>query len=277
MTKEIVTKIATEMKRHGWTSKFEISGHGEPSINPDKVELVKILRTHLPKNQIAMITNGSGFMDVNKIYDMFDAGLNILTIDDYADANYVSKIRARLDTSIKTIEYPSAGLGESPHRRHPPTTKLIFFVEDLFKAEDGVHSKINSRAGDATPDTPVVSAQGKRCVKPFRDMVIRWDGSVNSCCEDNTGRYKIANVLDMSVYDVWQHPRFQALRTMLYHGQRTFSPCSTCSFVGMRPGLLPDKMGKETLSLPTDETLRLVAEATAGDPYSKRVVWINKG
>ena len=130
----------------------------------------------------------------------------------------------------------------------------------------GVHSHANNRAGQAAP--PSNSAQGKRCVKPFRDLVVRWDGHVNSCCNDYRGVIKVGDVNKVSAPELWNGPVFASLRKYMYHGKRDFIPCKGCDFVGFRPGLLPDHMGKLTLPKPNAEDAEVMRKATAGKTYT---------
>lgn len=271
MTVETAKAISDGVRAAGWTSRFELSGHGEPSMNPHKVDIVRALRAG-NKNQILFTSNGIGFLKdtTEAITAMFDAGLNILLLDDYAHVTIVDKLLERYAGDIPIHTYPNDGLEYNPYRRKKPGTKMIVVMPDLAQTATGVHSTVNNRAGQGAPPSDV--AEGKRCVKPFRDMVIRWDGSVNSCCNDYRGVIKVANVNKTTTADIWNGQVFKSLRRYLYNGMRDFAPCKGCDFVGMRPGLLPDKLGKETTPLPTAEDKQVMDRAIAGDTFTK-IVW----
>lgn len=272
MTLNTCTALSEGVNSAGWSSRFELSGHGEPSMNPDKVEIVRTLRKHNKKNQILFTSNGAGFLkDTSDIVAaMFDAGLNILLLDDYEHVIIVDKLLERYKGDVPIHYYPKDGLEYNPYRRKKPGTKMIIVLPDLAQTTTGVHSTANNRAGQAAPPTNI--AEGKRCVKPFRDMVIRWDGSVNSCCNDYRGIIKVGNVNRTSPSDLWNGSVFKSLRRFLYNGMREFVPCHGCDFVGLRPGLLPDKLGKFTTPIPTDKDREVINHAISGETFTK-IVW----
>ncbi len=99
---------------------------------------------------------------------------------------------------------------------------------------------------------------------------MRWDGKVAICCNDWRGKYKIGNVNTDGLWKIWQHPRMNAARRMLYHGRRDLlSPCDVCDAKSYRVGLLPDKKGQVELPEPTRHDRKLAAQATQGAVYTK--------
>jgi len=270
MTLATAESLSDSILSAGWTSRLEISGHGEPSMNPHKVDLVRELRRG-KKNQILLTSNGGGLLrDTTQVISaLFSAGLNILLLDDYEHVTIIDKLLGNYTGSVPIHYYPRDGLEFNPYRRKPPGTKMIVVLPDLAQTATGVHSTANNRAGQGAPP---VYLDGKRCVKPFRDMVIRWDGSVNSCCNDYRGVVKVGNVNATPAHALWNGPVFKSLRRHLYNGDRSFSPCRGCDFVGMRPGLLPDKLGKLTLPVPTMEDKEVINKAISGDSFTK-IVW----
>lgn len=278
--------IAMSMHNAGWTSRVEFAMHGEPTMNPHFVEIVSIFRERLPNNQLMMTSNGGGLLrdPVGLTTALFEAGLNVLALDDYQTVKIVPKIRDKIrpykyvgSTEPKMefsyiaqmYDYPKDGLDITPHRRWPKGTKVVIFVEDIEKATKGGHSVLNNHCGAGAP--PNDDGAGKRCAKPFRELSVRWDGSVACCCNDWRGVYKIGNVTKNPIDKLWQNERMRALRRKLYHGQRDFGACKGCDATSYRVGLLPDKLGKVKLPKPNADDLRAIAQATAGRPYTKPV------
>lgn len=274
--------LAAEIIKNKWTPRIEMAMHGEPTMNPERNAIVYTLRTWLPRVQLMMTSNGGGLLKgdpAENIINLFNSGLNILALDDYQSVKLVPKIRAALAASPKwqamlkngsmdQQEYP-ANKNASPHTRRHHEGKMLVFIEDISKASDGVHASLNNHAGSGAPKNE--NAQGKRCAKPFRELSIRWDGNVAVCCNDWRGEYKCGNVLTDGLDAVWQSAAMQAARKYLYHGQRTFGPCKGCDALSYRVGLLPDKLGRNSLPLPTKADARTVAEALAGEPYTPAV------
>jgi len=146
---------------------------------------------------------------------------------------------------------------------------MISVINDLTENEKGSHSNVTNQGGGAGKLD--FSMKGKRCAKPFRELSVRWDGNVALCCDDWPGDYKIGNIHDMPLDELWNHPRFMAARRKLYHGLRDFGPCNGCNVKSYRTGLLPDKKGKKKLKTPGPDDLAQIKEALAGEPYTPRV------
>jgi radical SAM protein with 4Fe4S-binding SPASM domain len=272
MTESTARKAAEDMAVAEWNSRIEFAMHGEPSMNPDMAKIVGIFRNALPKAQLMMTSNGAGFMKdtTERITALFDAGLNILALDDYQNVKIVPKVRERYTGSAPVFDYPTEGLDISPHRRHPRGTQMILIIQDISVAKAGSHAQINNHAGFGAAKN--YSKAHQRCAKPFRELGVRWDGAVAGCCVDWTGAYKIGNVNKDTIDALWQSPAFNAMRRKLYHGQRDFGPCNGCDHLTSRLGLLPDKLGRKSLPKPTAEDAAIIKRALGGQPFTPLVL-----
>jgi hypothetical protein len=267
MSPATAERIASEVARVGWNPRIEMAMHGEPSMNPKRVEIIAAIRKHLPKVQIMMTSNGGGLLkDTTESIDaMFAAGLNILALDEYQNVNLIPKIRERYKGAVEFIDYP-ASKAHNPYRRYPKSTKMIIVMLDISVPQDGVHNRLDNMGGLAFPKT--FEQQGKRCSKPFRDMAFRWNGNVSICCDDWRGQYQIGSIADTAIDTLWNNDRFTAARKKLYHGERDFGPCHGCSDVSYRVGLLPDKLGKQSLGKATQKDKQAIFEAVTGKPWT---------
>lgn len=249
---ETIKRIGAEIARLKWNARIEIAMRGEPSMNPKFIEMVRILRTCLPKNQLMMTSNGSGFIRKGAIQKVFAAGLDILALDHYEDIDFVPRA---LDNNpresfgnIPVYNYPEQPEG-NPHRRIKG--KMLTIIKDISTNTSGTHAKLLNHCGSAGPLD--YSKAGKRCAKPFREISFRYDGSIAICCNDWRGEYNCGNVLKTPLDTIWQGVAFTLARKALYNGQRIFKPCLGCNAVSYRAGFLPDKKGKDFLPLPTEE------------------------
>lgn len=275
MTEELASTIGYELARacreNDWNPRLEFAMHGEPTMHPDYIGMVKILRHYLPKLSFQMTSNGGGLLRgagmASNINALLEAGINVLSLDNYDGIKIVDKILQGYNGPYPVRKYPEDKLA-NPHTRRKPVQKEVVVIHDLEKATKGNHSVVYNHAGGSFPLN--AKAEGKRCVKPFRELSIRWDGNIAMCCNDWPGRYKIGNVTE-GLEALWQGAGFMAARQALLHGNRSFDPCKGCDYTGYRLGLLPDAKGKETLPEPDDETWRIIEEHTAGEPYTPRV------
>lgn len=281
MTPAVAAAAAASIAAAKWTARIEFAMHGEPSLNPEMIELVSIFHKHLPRNQLMMTSNGAGFLKNTPatVQAIFDAGLNILALDDYERVSIVPKILARLGVdpapsaifgTIPVHRYPEAGLQHSPHRRYPLTHEMIVVLKDISVATAGSHATINNHAGCGGP--PNNTQMGVRCAKPFREFGVRWDGKVAGCCVDWRGLYHVGDVTKTPIIALWNGQAMHAMRQKLYAGERDFGPCKGCDHPSYRVGLLPDKMGKQTMAAPDKTTNAIIASALRPRPLAEIVL-----
>jgi len=263
-------KVAARLAEAKWNPRIEFAMHGEPSLNPYAARIIAGFRRALPTQYLMMTSNGGGFMadPTASIGALFDAGLNVLLLDDYDQVNIVDKVMERYRGNAAVTHYP-LDKKANPHRRRKAHEQEIVLVADIASADDGNHATLNNHCGSGAPLN--FAAAGKRCAKPFREISVRFDGNVAICCNDWRGVYKCGNILDVPAETLWQGEPFQVARKFLYHGDRTFPPCYGCDALSYRPGLLPDRMGKETLPEPTGEDRELAMAATVGRSYAAPV------
>lgn len=259
--------IAQGIASAGWSSRIEFAMHGEPTMNPNLTQIVATFRKFLPYNQLMVTSNGGGLVadPKRRIDALFHAGLNVLALDDYMTAPYVTKIRAALVYDPRAHDYPLE-LRYSPQHRYPKNTNLIIYMEDIQKATKGGHAKLVNHCGAAAPLND--SKAGQRCARPFRELSIRWNGKVAACCNDFRGALHVGDVVKDGVWAVWHNTVFNALRRKLYVGERDFVPCKGCDATTYRNGLLPDKNGRQTLRVPNTEDIMVLRAAAKGIPYA---------
>lgn len=274
MTLKTAEQIASKMAAQGWTAKVIFAMHGEPTLNPELFDIIRIFRKHLPKNIFHIISNGSGFIHNKKGLNpteyamaLVGAGINHILLDNYDPHGDWKKIVVHLGD-----ELPVRYLGEdkTPMFRTdrgpdvmvlPPIAEVkISFVRNL-----------KNHCGAAFPLDD--SFNGKRCAVPFRELSFRWDGNVALCCDDFRGEYAIGNIRQFkTIEELWNSERFQAARVMLYNAKRSFRPCQGCTSVSMRTGLLPDKLGKDVLEPISEEVETFCKAIGAEGPLSPIIV-----
>lgn len=277
MTVETADKITRQVADLGWNARIEMGMRGEPSMNPNIREIMATIRGNLPKAYMVLISNGAGFQKrtLSSIKELFAAGLNTIIIDQYDDIQWSHKIQRvvmkpnRLP-GVQIFHYPDCGKEGNPHKRSRKK-RLVFIPPINHITKAGTHSTSSLFNHGACGGPPTNEAQGKRCTRPFREITFRHDGVVPICCSDWRGAYVVGHIDETSVEELWNHPRIHAARKYLYHGKRDFRPCKGCDCTGYRIGLLPDKMGKETLPKPTKKDAAIVAEALAAGPATTPV------
>ncbi len=161
-----MARLAKRIEESGWNSRIELAMHGEPTMHDELIEMVATLRRKV-SNQIMMTSNGGGLLrypgPAEIIENLFEAGLNILALDQYENVKIVPKILSKLPPTISrsyhTKNYPE-DLQASPHKRWPKNTKALIVVKDISKSSKGTHSKFGNHCGLGAPLNN--SANGKK-------------------------------------------------------------------------------------------------------------------
>lgn len=282
-TLETIERTAKQMAAAKWTAMILLAMHGEPSLHPHLVESIAVLRKHLPRTDITLVSNGSGFNRQGRqgelVNAVFKVGLTKLALDDYEHSGYIPKLLTALHEpsnyptgGLATWFYPKDGLDKSPWRRWPAKRQAIVVMADLQKnAKEHIGlAQLSNHCGAAGPLTERLN--GQRCAKVFREFSVRWDGSISCCCNDWRGEYKVGNVNSVPIDVLWNNQQMQSLRKALYHGQREYGACKGCDYRSTRVGLLPDKMGKKSLPKPSTEDVAVMRAATKGAPLTQVVL-----
>lgn len=266
MTLETAERIASEVERVGWHSKFIFAMHGEPTLNKHLFEIINIFHEHRPDALKYVISNGCGIVHSEDILEyvklLKEVGVNHLLLDNYSDDGDWSKVVKAVGNEFEILTLQRGIPMFSPKKKFD-----ILVMPSIREVKIGSVRNLKNHCGAAFP--PAEGFAEKRCTMPFREMSFRWNGNVAICCDDFRGEYPIGNIFDMGIEELWNHERFQVARVMIYNNERGFHPCNICNNMSMRVGLLPDPMGKETLPGITKE-VRRIAESVSeeNEPFA---------
>lgn len=234
--------------------RIEIAERGEPSYHPQLKALLAYGRAKLPQAQFLLITNGDTIKQKREKYrdwllDLFDDGLNLVLLDCYDPERYAAM------TALFTQPRPAQVTISDffADNRHPYTyygvqTREIIIVN----ATPGQHNTIRwyqnqagnvdiaqaAAAGFTIPDAPAPLAM--MCVRPFRELVLHFDGRVPICCQDWREEGTIGQFPQQDLQTLW-HSMDGYRQHLLQKDRAALSPCYKCSDrAGFRWGLDKD-------------------------------------
>lgn len=273
MSVEDAKKIAIKIKKEKWNSKIVFAGHGEPTLNPNLLEIIKIFRKELPINDISLMTNGAGFTRgifeiKNFCKELKEIRFNDLVFDIYSDNGDWNEV-LKVKNDHKIIMFGEEKKGDECFTNKMPYNKtsknhfrIILYPLVLLNDTNKSYRKMQNHCGAAAPLD--YEKENTTCTKVFRELFIRWDGNVSLCCDDFRGQYFIANILsNLSIKEVWNHERFQAARIRLFNKDRKFLPCHGCNCPPNKAGFIPDITGgrdKNKIPIEISEEVRLITE-----------------
>lgn len=263
MTRETATRIADEIARVGWNSRIIFSMHGEPTLNNNWLNIIKLFRKKLPNAILSMMSNGYAIAndsDMGAILSKISkSGLNDLIIDMYTPNDDGHKIKDFCDDA--NLKYWILEKGVPLYSSSHSKFRILFNPPIQTDEGAAINRHLCNHCGAAAPLD--FSYEGKRCARPFREMTFRYNGAVALCCNDFRGQYPIGNIMDSDIEEIWQDKKFQAARILLYAGERgAFVPCRGCNALSHRVGLLPDLKGQQEMPEVTDK-IRKFAQSVA--------------
>ena len=283
MTPDTAELVARRIADSGWNPRIEFARRGEPTLNPHMAEIVWAFRKLNPGLQLQATVNGGGLLGsvgpVTRMRELFDAGLNILAVDDYRYVTISQKLRMALGcvpprtrdrvyelSDVRWREYPTDRDGH-PNHRYPVDQRRLVFIEDI-EASTASRQDINNHAGFGAPlrDYP------KACALPFRELSVNWDGTVDLCCIDWLSEYRVGDLHERSIDDVWQDRKFQAARKFLIRGERkSLRPCLGCDHPSYNLNWLPGKggAGREGYPEPNVDDAQVIHETNMQGPIER--------
>lgn len=242
MHPRLLQTIARQLARLNPEGRIELTRRGEPTLNPDIVRNVSILREAMPNVQISLFTNGTELLRQRSMalaLDLIDAGVNIFNIDCYNNTYDRFKAMAERDAAGVTLQDFRKF---SAYKRHSGGFRLrvINLVPDIADPKETAKvRKIHNAAGNQDPQMselfgikPITKPLAKNCAKPFREMNVNWDGSVPICCEDWREQCILGKIPRDSAESIWYGKFHLSILRSLYAKDRSGVPCNKCSFSG---------------------------------------------
>lgn len=266
-TKEILKRQLELIAESKYNPRIQLIGHGEPTLHPKFFQCVKMIRKALPKHYIQVYTNGYlVHKDLSSLCQMFEAGLNDVTLDEYKDNKFDDEEITQLLQKFEEekgihVDFVRMRKGVPLYGPKTHTRYRLLVVPAIDESKIAISRSLNNHCGAGMP--PSSELRDRHCTRIFRELIFRWDGWADLCCSNYRGQYPVVNVMDESVKcldDIWRHPRLEAARRILYHDHRVFFPCNVCNLLPIREGLLPDHLGKQEMEKPTKEDYEIVNE-----------------
>jgi MoaA/NifB/PqqE/SkfB family radical SAM enzyme len=243
LTPALCAHLAPEIATVHPSPRIELTMRGEPTLNPHLLENLALLRAALPHAQITLFSNGVRFLkDPAPLKSLFGFGLNILAIDCYNGtydrfAALVQAAFAQTDVSVRDFRSFSA------YKAYPQghTLKVCVLVPDIADPAHLVTVRVlHNNGGNADPQAlqerygiaPLAAPLPKKCARPFRELVLAYNGDVLLCCHDWRAEAVLGSTVTTPLRDIWYGAAHLAALQALYVGDRSAPPCSKCDYHG---------------------------------------------
>jgi len=258
MTVDTAKNMAIDLNQWLGKVRIEFAMQGEPLLNPNAFKIFNLFRTFFPKAQLMVTSNMDPVRHGKKfnhdlIKKLFVSGINLVLADYYLpnsisyDEFYVGLKNNSLGVEVSDYfkDKPQVWMYQSP-------TMQKIVVMDNTENRDWKRS-MNNQAGNLDPK--FVESEGfkigklphnKRCHHPFREMAIKYDGSVAICCMDWQREGLIGQFPEQHYKQIWESQQMNWVRKMLIEGRRDLlSPCDRCNYHANKVGLCKDPYGDQ--------------------------------
>ena len=216
MQPETFERVIFEAKKNNIAS-FGFSGLGEPLLNKNIFDYMRLVRKELGGIQIILLTNGE-LLDENAIQQIIDADVSIINISlqavtpglyatlmpglDYA------KVMKNIKNLIRMANpWTYLNISFTYHNMNVHELNKFLFYWRNYKNIHISQIKIHSRGGyidtpdlliDPIPDNIVT----KECPIFSSINYIAWNGDILSCCHDAEGKNIIGNIHNDSFEEI---------------------------------------------------------------------------
>lgn len=211
MTLDTANNLVKGLQAANYTGDIHITGFGEPTLNPQILELIKIFSVYYTE----IITNGDRLLSGQLTHtQLSDAGLSMLIVDCYDGNEQYNKVQNLLQDC--NISYRI--------RNHHDTGS-----PDLIKQYN-----YNNRGGLVSKEETVF----RPCWLPFYKAFIDWDGQVRLCCNDWSRKQQpFGNINNTAFSELWNSEQFVKVRKKLDKGNRSsLAACKGCNTSGTQNG-----------------------------------------
>jgi len=212
---DVLEKAFDELGRLGYRSWLSFHVNNEPLLDERLSEILRLARRKVPGAFLQFWTNGT-LLDWDKHRTLFESGLNFMRINNYSRAG-------RWHRNVKEF---LEEFRRSPYARDP-MLEVVAYISDP--------DAVLTNKGGAAPNKlagPGFVAPSEKCHLPIYQFPVNFRGDVFLCCHDNFYSCLMGSLRDSTIVDIWNSPRYRAIRASLLRGDRSVEAvCSQCDVV----------------------------------------------
>jgi len=173
------------IKRTTPYTRVDLAQAGEPTLNPNLIEMLKIGREISPNSFFEIITNGTMLTKSKITYkDLFEAGANLVFVDMYSpkEVHYELAKKSGYDWYDRMIR-PITGYSAWNYHNDMSIKQIVLTNNPLdwnkSKKREGILSNnlndLDWKAAEKMGIKKVIKAPNRRCSQPFRAVNVGYD------------------------------------------------------------------------------------------------------
>jgi len=210
MTTGTAQLLVDQLLAAGFSGDIHVTGYGEPLLNPDILDIIKIFSQHF---YVEIITNGDRLTNNHYTHEqLYHAGLNFLIVDCYDGDDQYDNFRKILSDSCVPYRI----------RKHYDNGNTDLIQIYNFNNRGGMLSK---------------KSINRPCWLPFYKAFIDWNGDLGLCCNDWARKQIFGNIKQKTISKMWMSKQFIDIRKNLANGDRyKIKSCENCNTKGTLQG-----------------------------------------
>jgi radical SAM protein with 4Fe4S-binding SPASM domain len=227
---DTIISILTQLRTLKFKGHIHWHFFSEPLLDKRLPSLVKLAAETVPYCYQVVSTNGN-HLTVPLLKQLKEAGVNNIVINLYKKMNLKPIIKAAGKMSDSAW---SRGKGMVNNLR--PFGLSVLDKMFYFKKESCANRKYRmfNRGGTIEKFLPALKEPiAKKCVRPFRQLIINAWGDVVVCCGDHNAQVVFGNIKKDKLIDIWQSKLANHYRERLHHSDRaSLKLCKLCDYDG---------------------------------------------
>ena len=209
MENPIIKKLCRDLKRIKYKGSVVLCGYGEPMLHKDVFNMCDQLSK---VSFVEVVTNGDT-LKPQTIKKLYVSNVNKLLISMYDGPHQVQKFKDMTKDS--------------------GVPKDFVILRDRWHDEKKDYGlKLTNRTGTISIGDQEEIGKYKKCFYPAYQFLIDWNGDVFLCPQDWQRRVAMGNMMQESIFDIWQGKIITKYRKELLKGKRCLNPCSSCNAQG---------------------------------------------
>lgn len=255
MSREEFEKIVMQIKQLGKVSVLRLWIMGEPLLNPNLYDFIKIAKLGGVADEVEITTNASLLTEANSI-KLIDSGIDTVKISIYGFGSSHQEVTSSRVPSTKI--YDQICLLRKLRDSKKSKTKIVIKMVDPRDAKElsmfqDMYSPIADKLDIFSPHSWVetysistfesrnmnksILSERKKlkpktiCAFPFYTLAIHANGDVSVCCVDWEKKTKLGNVNTETLTEMWNGEVLKNIRKKHLLGLKKELPgCSSCDY-----------------------------------------------
>ena len=261
MSEKTMTEMAALINELTPYGRISFGNAGEPTIHPEFLDTMRILRKLAPRTQIMTYTNGTMLINGKLTYrDMFDAGVNCVFTDMYHPYEAHEKLARESGAPFFHEDRKPENIDNIFNNRNDAAnTRVIRLSEPPYSWSNKrvnrgeFHTWLNDLdwpAAEKFGITPVTAPPRRRCDLPSKFVNVNHDGTYCFCCTDflrhTAGKLGSVETGVDGFLAFWLGQYMQDTRLKVGNKDRAAHElCSKCSMISPRADIPYWKAGTE--------------------------------